>query len=294
METAGSQVDLCNAAQVCKLFEEALEANRSTPGRKGSVVDLPDRGRLVVTGDLHDNRENFRKIVKLAELDRSADNHLVLHEVIHGPHMVNNLDLSYRMLASVAELKLKYPNQVHLMLANHDLAQINGVGILKHGMNVVEAFESGLDYLFGDRGSDIHDLIARFLKNLPLAVRGANGIFCCHSLPARRHLDDFDATVLDRTLSDHDLAGPSGSAHLMVWGRRFGQDVADRLAAGWGAEVFLMGHQKAEMGCEEVGRSMLIINSDTSHGAAVVADLSRKPNRDQLMEEMVPLAGVML
>ena len=91
-----------------------------------------------------------------------------------------------------------------------------------------------------------------------------------------------------------DLQGPNGSAHLMVWGRRLTQELADDLGEQWGVKVFVVGHQGVEMGYEECGDSMLIINSHHAHGVAVPIDLSKTYTRDSLMEEVVLLAGVLL
>ncbi|MEE8155001.1 MAG: hypothetical protein V3T53_08640, partial [Phycisphaerales bacterium] len=64
--------DLTSAEEAGALFDRAAQAIRSSPYRKGSIVQLPATGRLLVTGDLHDNPEHLGKIVQLARLDASA------------------------------------------------------------------------------------------------------------------------------------------------------------------------------------------------------------------------------
>jgi ABC-type Fe3+/spermidine/putrescine transport system ATPase subunit len=41
---------------VIDLFQRGAQANLEHPDRKGAVINLPKRGRLLMTGDLHDHR----------------------------------------------------------------------------------------------------------------------------------------------------------------------------------------------------------------------------------------------
>src|SRR5690606_37420306 len=113
------------------------------------------------------------------------------------------------------------------------------------------------------------------------------------SLPAPRKIDVFDPGVLDRLLTEEDLQA-GGSAHLMVWGRHHTQKVADELGEAWGVNLFVMGHQPAEMGYETEGQTMLVLASDHEHGVALPIDLGRTYTRDELVRQIVPLAAVVL
>ncbi|MEX0887747.1 MAG: metallophosphoesterase, partial [Phycisphaeraceae bacterium] len=292
----GSDVDLHDAAVVVDLFDQAAAALARHAGRRGSVIDLPARpagGRLLMTGDLHDNGLNFQRILRLAGLHERTDRYLILHEVIHGPGRINGRDLSVRTLARAAALITQYPGQVLMLLANHDLAQLNGDGILKAGVSVVEAFDAGVDFLYDDRADDVRDAMARLIRAMPLAVRCPNGVMCCHSLPAPRKLERFDKTVLDRELTDDDRAG-DGPASLMVWGRNHTQKVADELGEAWGAKLFVMGHQPADYGYEVEGETMIVLASDHEHGVALPIDLARATTRDELVMEVLPLGAVLM
>ena len=88
--------------------------------------------------------------LRAARLDRSPDNHVVLHELIHGDRLVNDMDMSHRMLARVAELVLAYPRQVHPILANHEIAQYRRHHISKGAGDNLELFDAGLDWVYGD------------------------------------------------------------------------------------------------------------------------------------------------
>lgn len=286
-------LDLRDPAVTTDVFLRAARASLESPLRRGACVDLPWRGRLLMTGDIHDHLSNFMKVIHLAALHQSPDRHLILHELIHGPSTVNGVDLSVRILLRAATLKLAYPGQVHFLQANHDIAQLGGEGIAKNGKSVTKAFDDGIDYIYPDGAEAVRAAVHTFIRSHPLAVRCANGVFCAHSLPAPRMLAKFDTTLLDRVPTADDLK-IGGAGFEMVWGRRHTQEVADTLAAAWGAKVFVLGHQPVDMGYEEQAQTMLIMASNHEHGMALPIDLSREYSRDDLVRALIPLAGVVL
>ena len=108
--------------------------------RKEQVVKLP-AGEVWIAGDIHDHRNNFRKLIAAADLGNNPQRHLILQELIHGDHYdEKGAEDSWEMLYKAAELKCDFPQQVHFLFANHDLAQIHGEGIMKAGLSVCEAF----------------------------------------------------------------------------------------------------------------------------------------------------------
>ncbi len=284
-------LDLHDAQVVADLLNRAAAVLLGCRQRRGGLVCLPHQGVVVMTGDLHDHHLNLHRIVKLAALHESDQHHLILHEIIHGPYRVNGRDTSIRTLARVASLVLQYPSQVHLMLANHELAQFNGEGIIKHGANVVEAFDMGTEYVYGDLAPMIHQAVHRFVSSLPLAVLCPNGIFCSHSLPSPLHLDTFDTSVIQRVPTPADLTS-GGHAYRMVWGRRHTDRVAQVLGQAWHVNLFVMGHQPASMGYDTQGQSMLILASDHEHGVVLPINLSETYDRAKLIDRLVPLASV--
>ncbi len=288
-----SDLDLTDAQVVTDLFDQAAEANLHSKHRQGATAHMPPEGRLWMSGDLHDNAPNLLRLLKLAKLDNSANHHLVLHELIHGPHHVNGADLSVRMLARAAALKLAHPTQVYILQANHELAQLQGQEISKGGVSVVGAFDAGVDFIYGHDAKRIRQAMDRFIRSFLLAVRCPNGILCSHSLPSPRQLPRFDPEVLNRVPTEEDLQS-GGSAHMLVWGRNHTQDLADALCERWGVQCFVMGHQPAEMGYETEGRSMLVLASDHDHGLALPIDLSRHYDLDDLVAQLVPLASVVV
>ena len=298
MDPADSGLDLSDADAVCGVLHAAADACRRDLKRRGSTVHLGDSGTLIVTGDLHDDMNNFRRIVRYAGMDSASPDdpglpHLVLHEVIHGEASFNGEDFSIRMLARVAALKAKFPEHVHVLLSNHELAQLLDEPIVKQGASVVEAFNDGIEFLYRDRAGDVREAVNAYVRALPLCVRGALGVMVAHSLPAPRFIERFDKGVIDRELEPEDLQ-PRGSAYEMVWGRYQNQLVTRELADAWGVDVFLLGHQPADYGTEPLCDNGIILASDHGHGVLLPVDLSKSVRRNQLLDRVVALAGVPL
>ena len=288
-----AQPDLDDAALVADLLHQAADLNRADPRHNACVIDLPKQGMLLATGDLHDNTPALQRIAKQAKLDQSPNHHLVLHELIHGPTRLNGMDLSIRTLARACAVKCAYPEQVCFLLSNHELAQRRQEHVFKDCGSDIDAFNKGLDHLYGDAASTIHKAFDDYVDSLPLAIRCANGVMIAHSLPSPRKIEAFDTTVLAREITDDDYAA-NGSAHLMVWGRHQNQKIAQELADAWNVNAFVLGHQQAEMGWEEKTHNILILASDHGHGVCLPIDLSQTYTRDELIDHVVPINGIRL
>ncbi|MBN1125671.1 MAG: metallophosphoesterase, partial [Sedimentisphaerales bacterium] len=114
--------------------KKATEINRSGRYRKGNVIKLPEQGDVIITGDLHGHRRNFERIVKYADLDNHPDRRVVLHEILHGgPEDDQGGCLSYELFDNVLQYKIDYPDQVHLIMGNHDTAIITNSDVMKSG-----------------------------------------------------------------------------------------------------------------------------------------------------------------
>ncbi len=264
-----------DASAFADLLENAAAVLRSSPYRDHSFVRLPRRGRLLVTGDIHDNVSNFDAVVFAAELCKSSRNHVVLHELIHSDRVVDGLDRSYRMLGYLAELIVRYPLQVHPVLANHEIAQCRKQQISKGAGNNVEHFDAGLDWAFGEGAQVASDAISLFIHAMPLAIRCDNGLMVSHSLPADNTMHRMDLRVFQRELSDEDFDGPDGAAYLLTWGRTHAPEHLTRLAYEWSVKAFLVGHSHVPGGVGFREPNMVILNTDHDEARVLVVDLER-------------------
>lgn len=290
----GNDLDLQDPDVVADLLVEVAQLNREDARLRGSTVNLPDTGKLLITGDLHDNTPSLHRVVKRARLERSSDHHLVLHELIHGPSRINGMDLSIRTLATACAVKAAYPQQVHFLLSNHELAQRRQEHVSKEGGSDVQAFNLGLEHLYGPVGAEqVHTAFDAYVDSLPLAIRCHNGVMVAHSLPGPRQMKLFDEGVIDRMLMDCDL-DTTGSAHMMVWGRRQNSAVVEKLAKAWDVDAFVLGHQAPEMGWDALAENILVITSEHGHGVCVPIDLATKYRRDDLIELVLPINAISL
>ncbi|MFO0859838.1 MAG: metallophosphoesterase [Phycisphaerales bacterium] len=291
-------LSLADADAVVALFRSGAKACREAGCRRGSIELIRAPGRLIATGDLHDHPMNFKRLVEIAGLGGEEPAHLTLHEIIHPPNLLNGVDYSYRALARVAALKAEFPEHVHVLLGNHELSQIMGAGIVKDGVKVVDAFNAGLENVFGAHAPRVLEAIGEFVLAMPLALRcecnkpdGSRGIdiLCSHSLPGLAMMQRFDPSVLSRELTKEDYEPRTGAAHIMIWGRGYDAEQLEDLVERWGVNLFILGHEKAPEGAAFVAPNAVVLNTDHEKGVYLPVDLSNPPTPVQAMERVVRL-----
>jgi hypothetical protein len=288
MEPACFQgLNLREASCVVEVLRTGARALREARCREGSIDRITFPGTLIATGDLHDNPLHLATLVHRAglmgdpgttALEPEGPTHLVLHELIHSDRLHNGMDFSFRGLTRIAALKAAFPERVHVLLANHELAQVFGSGIVKDGIRVVDAFNEAVDTTFGDEAPAVHEAIKAFILAMPLALRGVcprKDLLVAHSLPEPWMMSRFDATILSRELTPEDYEPRRGSAHLMVWGRGYDADQIEDLVERWGVGLIILGHEKVPEGARFVPPCVLVLNSDHDQGVFVPIDLSR-------------------
>jgi hypothetical protein len=273
-----------SADQVVEVLNSATEENQLSAMRVMQVVNLPDEGEVWMTGDLHDHRRNFDRFIHAADLANNPQRHIVLHELIHGDRFdENGADGSWETLYRAAELKCDYPGQVHFLLANHDLAQIHGEGIMKAGLSVCEAFNKGVRRDFAGQAGSVNVAITEFLLSLPLAIRCPNGLFFCHSLPTDDQIPNFDYTVFNRPLAGPDYKRRTGPVYQLIWGRHMTPTAVETFAQNVGASLVVTGHQPQDMGYAVNGTQHLIIASDHNQGMFLPIELNQQYDMDGLV-----------
>jgi hypothetical protein len=281
-----------NASEFAGLLARAGSAMGASRFRNRCVVRLPARGRVLVTGDIHDSRIAFEAAVRAADLGRSPDRHIVIQEFIHGEvREPGEPDMSHRMIGRVAELILAHPSQVHPILANHEIAQMRGHLIEKGGVECTAAFLEGLDEAFGDGAQIAVDAVSRFIATMPLAVVCANGVLIAHSLPSASAMRHFDVRVLERQLFAEDFDPPDGAAFLLTWGRAHNPEQLKALAHEWRATVFIVGHEPAPDGVLVREPNAVVLNTGHAWGKVIDLDLaSPAPSAHELADAAIPVA----
>lgn len=301
MEPACFQgLDLRDPDRVIATLGAGERALRTAACRRGSIDRIEHPGTLIATGDLHDNPLHLSTLIQAAGLLETtnenagaAPTHLVLHEIIHSDRLMNGMDFSYRALTRVAALKAAFPERVHVLLANHELSQVMGAGIIKDGIRVVEAFNEAVDTTFGDRAGDVHAAIHAFIRAMPLALRCVcpkKDLLVAHSLPEPWMMSRFDATILSRDLTPEDYEPRRGSAHLMVWGRGYDAEQIEDLVERWGVGLIILGHEKVDEGARFVPPCVVVLNSDHERGVYLPMDLSNPPRAEEALAMVRPLS----
>lgn len=263
-----------SAVEAVRYLREAAQLNLEDPNRRGSLLTFGSAGQVVMTGDMHGNLRNFRKLQRFAALESSPGRSVILHELIHmEPEPPEYIDYSIDLLIEAVRWKCTHPDNVFFLQSNHELSQYRRHEITKAGRSVLYDFERGVSRRFGAQADAVLRGVDEYIASLPLAARTESGIFMCHSLPDPLLMESFDATVFDRIPTTEDLS-PGGSAYALVWGRFHSPQAVEYFAQRLGAAVFVVGHMPQESGHAVVGR-LVIVASDHSHGVFVPLDLGR-------------------
>lgn len=279
------------ARRVMDTFRRAAEVNRATPARGGNVVALTadNAADCLISADLHGNVANFGAILRRAALDDFPRRHLVLQEVCHGgPAYANGGCMSHLMLQRIAELKAQYPDRIHFLLSNHELAELTDYPILKGKRLLNLAFRLGLETCYGDDADEVREAYCEFLRSCPLAVR-INGVFVSHSLPPATDCAPFDASILSRPYADDDL-GEGGAVFNLVWGRDFRRANAAAFAREVEATVLVHGHEPCREGYAVPNPLQLILDCCSSPACCAVLPTGRELSHADVVAAVEQLA----
>jgi hypothetical protein len=270
-------------------LDGAAEANRRTPGRQGNVVALSRElaDEVMVTGDLHGHRRNFTLLCSLAALDLNPRRHLVLQEVCHGgpTYPEQGGCMSHTMLEDVAWLKTQYPDRVHFILGNHELAELTDYPIQKNRQLLNLQFRLGLQQMYGPAIEKIHGAYRRFLRTCPLAVRLPQGVFISHSVPERVGAGGFDPSVFSRELTAADYDDGSDVFQL-VWGRDYRRENARGFAKLVGAKVLINGHEPCYEGFIAPNDFQIILDCCGQRAAYVILPVGVELSHEEIMERV--------
>ncbi len=278
--------------KIIDLCEKAERLNYSAKYRSGNITTLPAVGELIVAGDIHGHRRNFEKIVALADLQNNPQTHLVLQEILHGgPEDAHGGCLSFELFFEALKYQLAFPQQVHMILGNHDTAIITDSDVLKSGKEMSTAMKSAMKRSFDHAYSDIDIALRRCLLSQLLAIKCPNRIWVSHSLPADNYLDSFNMEIFTNSLRPMDMVRPE-SAYLLTWGRRHNLATLETLAGMLDVDTFLLGHQPQEAGWANNGKNLIIIASDHNHGCVIKFDLAKTYSFEQLCACVMPLASI--
>lgn len=278
--------------QRIQLCQKGAELNQSCRFRKGNIVTLPEMGKVIVSGDLHGHRRNFDRIQRRADLANNPWTHVILQEIIHGgPEDDYGGCLSWQLLFEAIRYKIEFPDQVHILLGNHDTATICNSSVLKSGKEMNRAMQAAMRRHFENHYDAVYAAMSEYLLSQPLAVRCVNRIWLSHSLPADRDIEQFDLSIFNRPYTLDDIERPN-SVYQLTWGRRHSAEGLRRLAEMLDVDVFILGHQPQETGWALAAPNTLIIASEHNFGCLLEFDLDKSYTASELVDCLVPLSTI--
>jgi hypothetical protein len=266
-------------------LRRAADAFRATPGRRGRVVALDGAADVFACGDLHGNLDNFRRLLQAADLARNPARHFVLQEVVHGPHRYPaGGDKSHQLVDLMAALKCQYPNRVHFLLGNHELAQATDRAIAKDDVELNSLFRRGVDDAYGARGAEVYAAYLALFAAAPLALRTPNRVFLSHSLPPASRLAAFDPAALERDAAAEADCLFGGSVHALVWGRDTREETAAAFLKIVDADLLVTGHVPCEHGFDAPNERQVILDSLGSPAGYCLFPADRPLTHSDLMK----------
>jgi hypothetical protein len=243
-------------------LHRAVGAFRQTPGRRGRVIYLEDAAEVLVVGDLHGNLENFKRALERAQLASHPRRHLVLQEVVHSPFRYPaGGDKSHQLLDLVAALKCQYPQRVHFLLGNHELAQWTNQQIAKADVDFNELFREGVATAYGSRAEEIYAAYLDLFAAVPLVVRTPNRVYLSHSLPGAKRLEGFDLQALEQDSPREEDLRLGGAIHALVWGRDTTPANAAAFLKKVDADWLITGHIPCERGFDVPNDRQIILDA---------------------------------
>ena len=103
-----------------------------------------------------------------------------------------------------------------------------------------------------------------------------------HSLPAKRHMANFDPSFLDKPLTIKEIKmNPSLRAY--AWDRRHDQNSLEKLKQIWQVKAFIIGHEAQEDGFGSPVKDLIVLASDHNHGCFLPFDIEASYSGQDLL-----------
>lgn len=272
--------------KIIATYGQAAEANLRTPGRRGNVIVLTPEiaDEVMITGDLHGHRVNFNALRKTADLQNRPGRHLILQEVCHGgpTYPSNGGCMSHTMLEDVARLKTEYPDRVHFILGNHELAELTDYPIQKNKQMLNLLFRLGLQHVYGPATDKVRKAYFPFLMSCPLGVRLPGGILVTHSVPENVDSRPFDRSIFTREIEPAEYYGRTGFFRL-VWGRDYRAENARAFAELMDASVLINGHEPCADGFSVPNEHQIILDCCGDRACYVVLPTDQKLGQAEIV-----------
>jgi hypothetical protein len=275
-----------NPDRLLRTLHRAVDAFRATPGRRGHVIPLSlEATEVLVVGDLHGSVENFRLLLRKADLAAHPRRHLVVQELIHGPFLYpGGGDKSHQLLDLIAALKCQFPRQVHFLLGNHELAQWRNQRIGKGDQDLNDLFRRGVREAYGDRAGEVYEAYVRLFAVADLVVRTPNRVFISHTYPSAANLPAFHFGVLEQEAFQEEDLKLGGSVHSLVWNRDTSQVHVEAFLSRVNADFIITGHIPCDEGYAVPNDRQIILDAKGCPACFCLFPVDRPLTQTELIE----------
>jgi hypothetical protein len=264
-------------AKLLVTVRRAIQAVLDQPGRVGHLVNA-DCDEILIAGDMHGHVPNFKTVLMAAELGKHPRRHLVLQELIHGPfEYPNGGEKSHQLVDLFCALKCQYPDRVHYLPGNHELAQLNNRPIGKGETTCNSLFRFGVEAAYGvEPAREIYDRYMDLIRALPLAIKTPNRIFISHSLPASKYLPTFQPSIFTKETYSLEDFQPGGSVYAVVWGRETTAEICQSYLKSVQGDWLVSGHIPLETGARFPSDRHVIVDCSVSPMAYTLLPTTRE------------------
>lgn len=262
-------------------YTATIEGNKQDKYRTGNLIELPSKGDVVIMGDLHGNRENFAKVVNAVDLGNHPRRHLIIQEATHTCEVGE--DHSYLLHEDIVYLKSKYPDQVHIILGNHELSELTGKEILKGGICYNILFRQAMKEAYGEYYPQILELFNEYIRTMPIACNTKNGIFISHSTPPGKYLSHYSLDFFKKGTGNKEK--DDAMIEKVVWGRDLSQESADRFARRVKSEILIVGHTACKRGYQLPNTRHIVLDSKGLFGTSLHFQLHKEYTQKSLVKK---------
>ena len=156
--------------------------------------------------------------------------------------------MSHTVVDAIARMKVRYPDRVHFLLGNHELAEVTDYPIQKNRQMLNVLFRMGLEQMYGPESERVREALLGFL--LVVSAGGANRAAACSSVTASpRKLISAPSTRRSSPGRFDPLEFyERGDIFRLVCGRDHREENARTFAELMNAQVLIHGHEPCQEG----------------------------------------------
>jgi Icc-related predicted phosphoesterase len=245
------------------------------------LIELPLKGKALIITDLHGNLEDFERYMEIWKEFNNKNNHLILTgDFIHSCY---EIDGSLEIIDSVKKNYEREKN-FHVLLGNHEWAQIIDESVYKGGLNQTRDFQNLIYNKYEDQADKKLESYKKFFKTLAIAIKTDNKVLISHAGPSP-HLKSEDDI---KNISENDYSR-NCVLYEMVWNRNMecSRNYLDPFLKHFNCNASIVGHTPVN-GVELHG-NQLIVSSSFGMGrkAYVELDLEEEINTGRDLLKMV-------